>query len=253
MKILFLGNNWVAWQVLRWLKEQNENVVGLIVHPHGKRKYGEELIATAGLEPRRVFDGSRLRQTDTLAAVRNLEAEIGISVYFGFILHRDLLQSFPQGCLNLHPAFLPYNRGAHTNIWSIVDGTPAGVTLHYLDEDVDTGDIIAQRQIAIGSTDTGATLYRKLEEECVRLFVETWPQLRLGAAARHPQTKQDGTSHRVKDIERINQIDLDDTYTARELINVLRAQTFPPYRGAYFNDNGRKIYMTLQLQSENHE
>lgn len=250
MRILILGNNWVAWQVVRWLRDQSEQIVGLVVHPPNKRKYGNEIISSARVDPRYVFDGSLLRQPEVLQKIKELQPDIGLSVYFGYILRSEFLNIFPMGVINLHPAYLPYNRGAYPNVWSIVEGTPAGVTLHYVDEGVDTGDIIAQRKLPIEPFDTGETLYRKLEHACLELFKDIWPLIRDGKAPRIPQSKDQGTYHRVKDVERIDQTDLNRTYTARELIDIIRARTFPPHLGAYFIHNGRKIYLRLQLLPE---
>ena len=57
---------------------------------------------------------------------------------------------------------LPYNRGMHPWYWSIVDETPAGVTIHFIDENIDEGHIIAQKEVLIDPTDTGESLYGKL-------------------------------------------------------------------------------------------
>jgi methionyl-tRNA formyltransferase len=250
MRILFLGNNWVAWQVVHWLREQGEQIVGLVVHPLHKRKYGDEIIHSAQVSSVQIFDGSRLRQPEVLDAIRALQPDIGLSVLFGYILRPEFLDLFPAGVINLHPSYLPYNRGQYPNVWSIVERTIAGATLHYVDAGVDTGDIIAQRQVPIEPVDTGETLYRKLEQTCVELFKETWPSIRSGRAPRIPQDKHAGTYHRTRDVERIDHIDLDQKYTARELIDTIRARTFPPYPGAYFIHQGRKVYLRIQLLYE---
>lgn len=250
MRILFLGNNWVGWQVIQWLKEQNEQLVGLVIHPPQKRKFGEEIVRSARVSPEYIFDGSQLCQPEVLEAIKVLRPDVGLSVFFGYILRPDFLDLFPAGVVNLHPAYLPYNRGAYPNIWSIVERTPAGVTLHYIDTGVDTGDIVARRQVSIEPVDTGETLYRKLEQACVELFKETWPLTHSGRAPRIPQDRLEGTYHRTRDVERIDHIDLDHTYTARELIDVIRARTFPPCPGAYFIHQGRKVYLRLQLLYE---
>ena len=250
MRILFLGNNWVGWQVVRWLCEQNEQIVGLVVHPPHKRKYGDEIIRSAQVSPEYIFDGSQLCQPDVLEAIKALRPHVGLSVLFGYILRPEFLDLFPAGVLNLHPAYLPYNRGAYPNVWSIVERTPAGVTLHYIDAGVDTGDIIAQRQVPVEFVDTGETLYRRLEEACVELFKDTWPLIRSGRATRVSQDEREGTYHCTRDVERIDAIDLDHTYTARELIDIIRARTFPPYPGTYLMHEGRKIYLRLQLLYE---
>ena len=124
------------------------------------------------------------------------------------------------------------------------------MTLHYIDAGVDTGDLIAQQEIPIEPVDTGATLYHKLERACVALFKETWPLIRSSQALRVPQRSGEGTFHLTQDIEQIDHIDLNRTYTGRELIDIIRARTFPPYRGAYFVHEGCKVYLRLQLLYE---
>jgi methionyl-tRNA formyltransferase len=90
----------------------------------------------------------------------------------------------------------------------------------------------------------------RLEEACLRLFQDSWPVFLAGGLARKSQAKDAGTVHRTRDVEGIDQIDLDRQYRAGDLINILRARTFPPYAGAYFLHNGAKIFMRLQLLSE---
>src|SRR4249920_3929082 len=104
MRVLFLGNNWLGWQVLRWLKLQNETIVGLALHPPKKSKYREEIIEAAGLDVARIFVGASLRDASVTEAIRELKPEMGISVLFGYILHPSLIQLFPKGCINLHPS-----------------------------------------------------------------------------------------------------------------------------------------------------
>ena len=250
LRILFLGNNWVGWQVLQWLKSQGEEIVGLVVHPKQRQKYGEEIIEVASLDRSNIFDGSTLHQTETIEAIQVLQPDLGLSVFFGYILKESFLSLFPQGCINLHPAYLPFNRGVYPNVWSIVEGTPAGVTLHYIDTGIDTGDIIASRRVEIEPIDTAKTLYHKLEKACTDLFIEMWPLIKSGQSPMIAQSSSEGTYHRTKDIERIDKIDLDKTYTGRDLINILRARTFPPYRGAYFVEDGKRIYLQLNLLYE---
>ncbi len=250
MRILFFANNWVGWQVARWLKEQGEDIVGLVVHPPAKRKYGEEIIKSTGLAEPFIFDGTDLRKPKTLAAIRALDAKIGVSALFGYILRPEILKLMPAGCINIHPGLLPYNRGVYPNVWSIVEGTPAGATVHYMDTGVDTGDIISSLEVSTEPIDTGESLYRKLERACVDLFKESWPLVRSERPPRVSQDKGAGTTHRTDDVKQIDEIELDRKYMARELINILRARTFPPYPGSFFVHEGRKIYLRIQLQYE---
>jgi methionyl-tRNA formyltransferase len=166
------------------------------------------------------------------------------------VVNSDFIRLFPKGCINLHPALLPHNRGRFPNIWSIVSKTPAGVTIHYIDEGIDTGDVIAQKEVPVEVTDTGASLYRRLEIEGLELFKATWPAIQAGTASRSPQAAGSGSYHRARDVESIDEIDLQKSYRAEDLINVIRARTFPPHRGAYFMHEGRKIYLRLELLDE---
>lgn len=250
MRILYLGNNWVGWQVIKWLKEQGEEIIGIVIHPTRKQKYADEIVQIAALPPERIFNGSQICKPEVNQTIRNLSPDIGLSVLFDYILKPDFVSIFPHGVVNLHPAYLPYNRGQYPNVWSIVDDTPAGVTLHYIDSGIDTGDIIARKDIEIELVDTGETLYRKLEQASLVLFQETWPLIKSGKAARLQQSNEPGTYHTSKDVNAIDEIHLEREYVARDLINVLRARTFPPYKGAYIRHRGKKIYLRLQLLPE---
>jgi len=247
MKILFLGNNWLGWQILKWLKETGRNVVGLVIHPEEKQKYTDKILNAAGLPPECIFLASSLKKAKTLEKIKTLAPDAGLSVMFDYILDKTFLDLFPGGIFNLHPGYLPYNKGAFANVWAIVDQMPAGVTFHVIDEGVDTGAIITQKKVKIEPIDTGETLYRKLEKSGIALFKEAWPSVESRKFSLHPQNPNSGTIHKKSDVEQIDCIDPDKTYKARDLINLLRARTFPSYKGAYFEENGKKIYLELKL------
>jgi len=250
VRYILLGNGQVASTILDWLVENGEPPVGLVVHPDEQSRCRVDLIDSAQLSNDSIFDATTLRTPETLRAIKNLEPDLGISISLGYILKKEFLSCFPLGCINLHPALLPYNRGSYPNVWSIVEGTPAGVTLHYINEDIDTGDILSQDQVPVDYYDTGETLYRKLEHVSVDLFKKTWPLLRNGKIECHPQKKNLGTYHRTRDVENIDEVFLDREYSARYLVDLIRARTFPPYRGAYFVQEGKKVFMKLALEEE---
>jgi methionyl-tRNA formyltransferase len=251
MRVVLFANNWLGWQIARWLSQRGEEIVGLVLHPESQRKYGEEIITSSQVGSTRIFIATELRDSSVLTQIEDLNPDIGVSALFGFKLKQALLDRFPKGCINVHPSFLPYNRGAFPNVWSIVEGTPAGATVHYMDCDIDTGDIIAQKELKPEPTDTGESLYRKLMDACLGLFVQTWPLVGVGRVPRTPQPRSQGTFHKARDVEEIDEIQLNRTYTARELLDVIRARTFAPYAGAYFRTGGRKVYLRLQLLYEN--
>jgi methionyl-tRNA formyltransferase len=190
-----------------------------------------------------------LRTADGLAWLEAHAPEWMISVYFGYILRAEALAIPTRGTLNLHAGLLPFNRGVHPNVWSLVEGTAAGVTLHWVDAGVDTGDLAAQCEVPVTPTDTGATLYARLEDAALSLFRNAWPEVENNTLARTPQSPG-GTLHRVSDVEVLDRIDPERTYKARELIDILRARTFPPYKGAYLALGDRKVYLRLEVWEE---
>ena len=244
-----MGNNRLGWRALGWLRGRGADVVGVAIHPPERRRHGDEILAIANLPAERIFDASRLRDPGVQRAVAALRPEIGLSVLLGYILRPEFLSIFPRGAVNLHPALLPYNRGAHPNVWSIVERTPAGVTLHWIDSGVDTGDIIAQAPTEVAAEDTGETLYTKLEEAAVTLLQRTWPAIEAGDAPRRRQEGA-GTSHRARDLARIDEIDLDRSYRARDLLDVLWARTFPPHKGAFFRAGKKRVYVRVCLEAK---
>jgi len=250
MRVLFLGNNWVGWQIAGSLKAEGEDIVGAVLHPVGRRQRGEQILSTLALDRGRLIDAGELSQPTARDRIKALRPDIGVSALLGYLVPQPVLDLFPAGCLNIHPALLPYNRGAFPNVWSIIDRTPAGATIHYMDAGIDTGDVVAQREVPVEPVDTGETLYRKLERACVELFRETWPLVRAGAAPRRPQAAGQGSQHRLKDIAAVDEVVLDRTYVARDLIDLLRARTFPPHAGAFFRHEGRKVYLRLHLEYE---
>lgn len=198
------------------------------------------------MEKSKIISGDRINGPETVKKIERLKPDIILSICFGYILKPEIIRVPPLGVMNLHSAYLPCNRGANPNVWSIVNATPAGVSLHYIDAGIDTGDIIAQKQVPVDWLDTAKTLYEKSEKEAFKLFQQSWPDIKSGKIERRKQVGK-GSFHRLKDLERIDRIDLGKKYKAKDLINILRSRTFPPYNGAYIEVNGRRIYLRLEL------
>lgn len=124
-----------------------------------------------------------------------------VSYGYRHILKRDVLSLFNSDSVcrgvNLHISYLPYNRGADPNFWSFIESSPKGVTIHCLDEGIDTGDILAQELVPVHPEDTLRSSYERLQFAMQRLFIQTWPAIERGAPLRIPQG--DGTHHFAKD------------------------------------------------------
>jgi methionyl-tRNA formyltransferase len=250
MRIAFLGNNWLGWKIAEHLSEAKENIECLVLHPPEKRKYGRKIRACVNVDDNVIFEADDLSDPSVTKVISDLKPDLALSVLFGTILNSQFIGMFPLGVINIHPSYLPYNRGAYSNVWSIVDGTPAGTTIHFIDEGVDTGDIIAQTQIPVEPFDTGKSLYEKLEVESLKLFKKTWPKIESGNFERKKQTREGGTFHYVSEVEQIDEIYLEKKYTANDLLNILRARTFPPYPGAFIRHKGQKIFLKLEMIPE---
>lgn len=126
-----------------------------------------------------------------------------VSYGYRYIIKQDILDYFaPNRAINLHISYLPWNRGADPNLWSFIENTPKGVTIHYLDAGVDTGDIIVQTEVPMNHDDTLHSSYLRLQENIIMLFTQNWHDIKTGNVTRTPQ-KGAGTLHKSKDKENI--------------------------------------------------
>ncbi|MDS7594764.1 formyltransferase family protein [Agrobacterium tumefaciens] len=179
------------------------------------------------------------------------ELDLGVLAWWPKIIKKPLLGVAKLGFINTHPSLLPFNRGKNYNFWALVENSPFGVTLHKVDDGVDTGDIIAQQAITYDWTDTGKTLYEKAQSAMVELFERTWPRIRGGKFLAVPQLDELATFHRASELEMASKIVLDQHYRADELLNVLRARTFHPHPGCWFEVDGQRYEISIEIKKVN--
>lgn len=148
--------------------------------------------------------------------------------------------------LNFHPSLLPFCRGKDPNFWALKDGEPFGVTIHHVEEGIDSGPIAFQRSIDYGWLDNAKSLYELALSGIVDLFADSYPQIRSGSIPRIPQPAG-GSFHYRKDMLKAVELDLDATMSVRECLNLLRAKTFPPHAGCTFEEDGRRYSVTLSI------
>ena len=111
-------------------------------------------------------------------------------------ISKDVTDRFNGRAINLHIGYLPYNRGADPNLWAFLEDTPKGVTIHCLDGNIDTGDIIVRQEVPYDAgEDTLRTTHRRLSDTIEKLFNQVWPDIRDGNVDPVPQL----TYHRVRD------------------------------------------------------
>jgi methionyl-tRNA formyltransferase len=123
-------------------------------------------------------------------------ADLVISYGYRHIIRPNVLVR--RRMVNLHIAYLPFNRGADPNVWAQLDGTPSGVTIHEIDAGVDTGPILAQRLVPVSSDDTLADSYARLQVEVQSLFRQHWEAIRTNRLTPIPQVGE-GTHHYARE------------------------------------------------------
>lgn len=162
--------------------------------------------------------------------VRGLRPDIAFSLYYRHLLRAPLLDIPPLGCLNLHGSYLPQYRGRCPVNWVLVNGeTETGVTLHYMVEKPDAGDIVAQRRVPIAFADTALTLYGKLTEAAGAVFADALPLLAAGIAPRTPMDLARGSYYGGR---RPADGRFQWDWPALRIYNLVRAVTHP-YPGAF--------------------
>jgi methionyl-tRNA formyltransferase len=175
-----------------------------------------------------------------MRALPALKPDYLLSIHYPLILPEQLLRIPAIGTLNLHPAYLPWNRGWHTPSWAILDDTPYGATLHWVDNGLDTGPIALQAQVKILPTDTADSLYKKALALELDVFKEAVPLLKTNALPKVPQTRG-GTTHKKADLEAMRKLD-PKTMSTEEMDKRIRALTTNiPNEAAYIEENGERI------------
>jgi methionyl-tRNA formyltransferase len=177
---------------------------------------------------------------DFVERIRRAAPEIIFSFYYRRLLSGELLGIPRCGAFNLHGSLLPRYRGRAPVNWVLVNGeTETGVTLHYMVEKADAGDIVAQKRVPIALDDTALTLYRKLTRAARSLMEETYPLLIAGTAPRTPQDHRSATKFGGR---RPEDGKIDWNRPALAVYDLVRAVTHP-YPGAFTFSGGRKLFI----------
>ena len=123
-----------------------------------------------------------------------------ISYNYRFIISEDIIKKMGNRIINLHISYLPWNRGSSPNFWSFIENTPKGVTIHRLEKGLDTGQIIAQKELFFDEEkETLSSTYSILNAEIIELLKNTWDDIKTGDYAMKPQT-QTGSYHTISDL-----------------------------------------------------
>lgn len=150
-------------------------------------------------------------------------------------------------CINVHPGLNPYNRGWFPQVFSIINGLPCGATIHEIDEDLDHGPIICQKEVKVEISDTSFTLYNRILDTEINLLEDNIENI----IEKKYETSivGEGNINLKKDFDNLCEINLEDVDTFKNHINKLRSLTHGDYSNAYFKDeNGNKIYLKLKME-----
>jgi len=173
MKIAFLTNNENVLPLANWI----ENVEGresLIIY--------DKKITVEWLE---------LNKIDFI-----------LSYNYHFIIKPDVLEACCYNAVNLHISLLPWNRGNDPNIWSFIENTPKGVTIHRIDSGIDTGNILLQKEVVFDECiESFFSSYNKLHHEICELLKNNWKDLRQNTIPDKPQCGGIGSYHYEKELD----------------------------------------------------
>ena len=189
-------------------------------------------------------------QADSEMLPRHADAtpEIVLLAWWPHLVKRPFLTAGQAMTLNLHPSLLPYGRGKDPNFWAIDAQEPYGVTIHHVDETVDGGDIAFQAQLEIGWEDDGESLYGRAQNRLIELFRTSLADILALSAPRIPQDLSVGALRRRTMLEPRSTLRLDEAVATRDLLNLLRARTFPPFPGCRFTDNTGTYQVRIQIE-----
>lgn len=210
--IVFMGTPAFSVPILRMLHEEGYDILAVVTQPD--RPVGRKKILTPppvkeeavrlGLP---VIQPEKLRGSAELEQILALQPDLVVTAAFGQILPKQLLDAPSLGCINVHASLLPLYRGGAPIHQAIIDGQPTtGVTIMYMAEKLDAGDIISQREIAIEETDHTGSMFEKLSEVGRDLLKDTIPSIISRTNERIVQDESKVTyAHNIsRENERIN-------------------------------------------------
>lgn len=225
MNIVFMGTPDFAVPSLLGLIEKGYRIVGVVTQPD--RPKGRKRVLTpppvkvaalgAGIP---VFQPERLRQPEAVAELAKWNPDLIVTAAYGQILPKTVLDMPRLGCINVHASLLPSYRGGAPIHHAIINGEEkTGVTIMYMAEGLDTGDMISKVEVPITDEDNVGTMFEKLAHAGAELLLDTLPALVEGRAARIPQ--DESLASYAPNITR-EQEKIDWSLSARQVFNHVR-------------------------------
>ncbi|AOT72948.1 methionyl-tRNA formyltransferase [Geosporobacter ferrireducens] len=235
--------------------KRNYEVLTVVTQPDRPKGRGKKLAAppvkeTAILNNLPVIQPEKIRESQFVEQLRRLQPDCIVVVAFGQILPKSILEIPPLGCINVHASLLPKYRGAAPVNWAIINGEKkTGVTTMYMDEGLDTGDMILKKEIDIGEM-TAGELYEKMAILGADLLGETLALIEKGMVKRRPQTDAESSYAPIMD-KNLGRIDW--SKPAKDIYNLIRGVN--PWPSAYTTYKGEsfKIWKSTIVNQDCHD
>ena len=199
MNIYFMGTPWFAAECLQGLYQKSIPIKGVITQPDRPMGRGQHLKpppvkCTAHEIGIQVFQPQKASSSEFIEEISRLSPDLFIVVAYGELLKKNVLDLPHKGCVNLHASLLPAYRGAAPVQWAIIKGeTKTGITTFFLDEGMDSGDIILQKEMDIAPGEYADELLSRMIEPSIDLLCETVMLIEEGTISRTQQNNNDAT------------------------------------------------------------
>lgn len=243
MKIVFMGTPDFARDSLEAIHNAKHEIPAVVTVPDKPKGRGMKLIPCEVKEYAiekgiKVYQPEKLRENKEIVDIlKNINPDVICVVAYGKIIPKEILEIPQYGCINVHPSLLPKYRGSAPIQWAILNGDKeTGVTTMYLDEGMDSGDIILQTKTKINKDETSGELWNRLSKIGADLLIKTLEKIEDKTA---PRIKQEGEFTLAPMLEK-SQAKIDwENKTAQEIKNLVRGLN--PIMGAYSLLNEKKI------------
>ncbi len=246
MRIALVGQAAFGAEVLKGLVKQGQEVVGVFCPPDrgGKADPLKEAAQAAGVP---VFQPAHLKDQEAYEQMAALSADLGVLAFVTDIVPARVFNAPRLGSICYHPSILPRYRGPSAINWAVINGEPkTGLTIFWVDEGVDTGDILLQKEVEVGPNETtGAVYFDKLYPLGVQACLEAVALVAAGKAPRLPQDHSKATYDPPCD-EKV--AGLDWSRPARQVFNFIRGCDPQPGATTTFRGEKVKLYNAAFLE-----
>ena len=243
LRIVFMGTPDFAEKSLEKIYEAGHMIEAVVTNMDKPKGRGMKMIASPvkqfaiekGLE---IYQPQKIRNNlEFIEEIKNINPDVICVVAYGKILPKELLDIPKFGCINVHGSLLPKYRGAAPIQWAVLNGDETtGITTMYMNEGMDTGDMILKEKVKIGENETTGELWNRLADIGAKLLIETLDLIEKGKAPREKQG-EDFTLAPMLNKE-MAKIDWKNK-KACEIKNLVRGLN--PIMGAYSYISGKKI------------